>query len=192
MGNEPSKPKKSNKGNNKKIKKIKKKQNGNINNNGNISNDNNNDNLYEKNDDNDDDLNGQSNGASNGSTKKKVKGNVNGTDAVIDEDGEMDDFGFGMSKKLTINDFTFLKVVGKGSFGKVMQVRKNDNGKVYALKVLKKKELVKRRQVVHTQTERRVLANIDNPFIVSLRYAFQSAAKLYMVLDFFNGGELFC
>merc|ERR1719204_731277 len=99
--------------------------------------------------------------------------------------------GFAMNKKLTINDFTFLKVVGKGSFGKGMQVRKNDDGKIYALKVLKKKELVKRKQVVHTQTERRVLAGVDNPFIVSLRFSFQSDAKLYMVLDFFNGGELF-
>eukprot|EP01084_Bolivina_argentea_P267289 453679_1 len=99
--------------------------------------------------------------------------------------------GFLMNKKLTINDFTFLKVVGKGSFGRVMQVRKNDDGKVYALKVLKKRELVKRKQVTHTQTERRILKNIDNPFIVSLRYSFQSDAKLYMVLDFFNGGELF-
>jgi len=99
--------------------------------------------------------------------------------------------GFAMHKKLTVNDFTFLKVVGKGSFGKVMQVRKNDDGKIYAMKVLKKKALVKRKQVVHTQTERKVLANVDHPFIVSLRYAFQSDAKLYMVLDFFNGGELF-
>jgi serum/glucocorticoid-regulated kinase 2 len=72
-----------------------------------------------------------------------------------------------------------------------MQVRKIDDGKIYAMKVLKKKTLVKRKQVVHTQTERKVLAAIDNPFIVSLRYAFQSEAKLYMILDFFNGGELF-
>ena len=70
---------------------------------------------------------------------------------AISEDAEDDGggagYGFAMDKKLTINDFTFLKVVGKGSFGKVMQVRKNDDGKIYALKVLKKKELVKRKQV---------------------------------------------
>lgn len=47
-----------------------------------------------------------------------------------------------------------------------------------------------RNQVVHTQTERKVLANVDNPFIVSLRFSFQSDAKLYMVLDFFNGGGI--
>merc|ERR1712113_1218460 len=129
--------------------------------------------------------------STNGTTKMS---NVSGNMGAINEDEEDDGgdtMGFAMSKKLTINDFTFLKVVGKGSFGKVMQVRKNDDGKIYALKVLKKKELVKRKQVVHTQTERRVLAGIENPFIVSLRYSFQSDAKLYMVLDFFNGGELF-
>merc|ERR1719229_2220963 len=70
-------------------------------------------------------------------------------------------------------------------------VRKNDSGEIYAMKVLKKKELAKRKQVVHTQTERKVLAGVENPFIVSLRFSFQSDAKLYMVLDFFNGGELF-
>eukprot|EP01084_Bolivina_argentea_P209337 356591_1 len=131
----------------------------------------------------------------NGSApKSKPSSKTSGKMGAITEDAEDDGgdcAGFLMNKKLTINDFTFLKVVGKGSFGKVMQVRKNDDGKIYALKVLKKKELVKRKQVVHTQTERRVLAGIENPFIVSLRYSFQSDAKLYMVLDFFNGGELF-
>eukprot|EP01083_Nonionella_stella_P043121 116394_1 len=110
----------------------------------------------------------------------------------LDEDAETNDpMGFTFHRKLTVNDFEFLKVVGKGSFGKVMMVRKRDDQKIYAMKVLKKKALVKRKQVIHTQTERRVLSGIDNPFIVSLRYAFQSEAKLYMILDFFNGGELF-
>merc|ERR1712228_918447 len=62
---------------------------------------------------------------------------------------------------------------------------------IYALKILKKKDLVARKQVVHTNTERRILANIDHPFLVSLRYAFQTKTKLFMVMDFFNGGELF-
>jgi len=50
---------------------------------------------------------------------------------------------------------------------------------------------VARKQVKHTKTERRVLANINHPFIVSLKFAFQTPAKLYMILDYFNGGELF-
>merc|ERR1711972_735240 len=106
-------------------------------------------------------------------------------DAIL-EDTITNEYGFDFNRKMTVHDFEFLKVVGKGSFGKVMMVKKLDSGEIFAMKVL-----VKRKQVVHTQSERKVLANVDNPFIVSLRYAFQSDAKLYMVLDFFNGGELF-
>jgi serine/threonine protein kinase len=93
--------------------------------------------------------------------------------------------------KLTVDDFELLNVVGKGSFGKVMQVRHKGTGEILAMKTLKKSVLVKRRQVAHTQTERKILGTIKHPFIVSLRYAFQTKTKLYMILDYFNGGELF-
>lgn len=99
--------------------------------------------------------------------------------------------GATLSPSLTPDDFELLKVVGKGSFGKVFQVRKRDTGQIYAMKVLKKEQLLKRKQVAHTQTERKVLEEIDHPFIVSLRFAFQTQDKLYMVLDYFSGGELF-
>jgi len=56
---------------------------------------------------------------------------------------------------------------------------------------LKKKALVQRKQIAHTKTERRVLQAIDHPFIVNLKFAFQTDEKVYMVLEFFNGGELF-
>ena len=92
---------------------------------------------------------------------------------------------------LSVDDFDLLKVIGKGSFGKVMQVRKRDTGLIYAMKVLKKEQLVARKQVAHTKTERKVLEEISSPFIVSLRYAFQTHNKLYMILDYFTGGELF-
>ena len=59
------------------------------------------------------------------------------------------------------------------------------------MKVLKKEVLLKRKQVVHTQTERRILEGITHPFLVSLRFAFQTEDKLYMILDYFTGGELF-
>ena len=101
------------------------------------------------------------------------------------------EFGARLSQKLTVDDFELLSVVGKGSFGKVMCVRKKDTGKIYAMKVLKKAQLVARKQIAHTYTERRVLEEIEHPFIVSLRFAFQTEDKLYMVLDFFQGGELF-
>ncbi len=70
---------------------------------------------------------------------------------------------------LTVDDFELVSVVGKGSFGKVMQVRKKDSKQIYAMKVLKKQHLIARKQVDHTKTERRVLERVDHPFIVSLR-----------------------
>ncbi|KAK4169949.1 Phosphoglucose isomerase-domain-containing protein [Cladorrhinum sp. PSN259] len=93
--------------------------------------------------------------------------------------------------KLKIEDFELLKVVGKGSFGKVMQVRKKDTNRIYALKTIRKAHIISRSEVAHTLAERSVLAQINNPFIVPLKFTFQSPEKLYFVLAFVNGGELF-
>ncbi|KAK7743360.1 Serine/threonine-protein kinase [Diatrype stigma] len=93
--------------------------------------------------------------------------------------------------KLKIEDFELLKVVGKGSFGKVMQVRKKDTSRIYALKTIRKAHIISRSEVAHTLAERSVLAQINNPFIVPLKFTFQSPEKLYFVLAFVNGGELF-
>ncbi|SPN98628.1 probable protein kinase 1 [Cephalotrichum gorgonifer] len=93
--------------------------------------------------------------------------------------------------KLKIDDFELLKVVGKGSFGKVMQVRKKDTHRIYALKTIRKAHIISRSEVAHTLAERSVLAQINNPFIVPLKFSFQSPEKLYFVLAFVNGGELF-
>ncbi|GMH76082.1 hypothetical protein TL16_g06966 [Triparma laevis f. inornata] len=91
-----------------------------------------------------------------------------------------------------LDDFELLAVLGRGGFGKVMQVRHKQNGNVYAMKVLKKAELVRRRQVERTKTERHILEKATgHPFMVSLAYAFQTSAKLYMVMDFVQGGDFF-
>lgn len=74
---------------------------------------------------------------------------------------------------------------------KVTLVRKKTDKKLYAMKVLNKADIVKRKQVEHTRTERRVLGTINHPFIVRLHYAFQTEEKLYFVLDYAAGGELF-
>lgn len=95
------------------------------------------------------------------------------------------------NQNLSIDDFDLLKVIGKGSFGKVMQVIKKDTKQVYALKTLRKQHIVSRMEVVHTLAERTVLARVTNPFIVPLKFSFQSPEKLYLVLSFINGGELF-
>jgi len=94
-------------------------------------------------------------------------------------------------KPMAIDDFELLKVLGKGSFGKVMQVRKRDTNRIYAMKIIRKAHIVERSEVSHTLAERTVLAKINHPFIVPLKFSFQSAEKLYLVLAFVNGGELF-
>lgn len=116
-------------------------------------------------------------------------GDDDGDDIVIGKEATV--FSKGGTKKVTQADFDLLKVIGKGSFGKVMLVRKKDDGAVYAMKVLRKDAIIKRRQVAHTQAERDILTKMKHPFIVNLNYAFQTKDKLFMILDFVNGGELF-
>jgi serum/glucocorticoid-regulated kinase 2 len=96
-----------------------------------------------------------------------------------------------MDEKLTVSDFTLLKVIGQGSFGKVLQVRKNDTQRVYAMKSVRKAKIIAHNEVLHTMTERSVLAQVNHAFIVPLKFSFQSETKLYFVLAFVNGGELF-
>ena len=91
----------------------------------------------------------------------------------------------------TLEDFKHLKVLGKGSFGKVILVKNEKNDKLYAMKILEKKIIVKRNQVAHTQTERALLEKLKHPFIVRLNYAFQDSKKLYFLTEFLQGGELF-
>lgn len=107
------------------------------------------------------------------------------------EEGDIQLYFSKDKEKVTKDDFELLNVIGKGSFGKVMQVRKKDTGKIYAMKVLRKEAIVQRKQVVHTKAEKSILQKIQHPFIVTLNYAFQTEDKLYMVLDYVNGGELF-
>ena len=75
---------------------------------------------------------------------------------------------------MTVSDFEILKVIGKGSFGKVFQVRKHGESEIYAMKVLNKAVIKKKNQIEHTKTERNSLGKIDHPFIVGMKYAFQT------------------
>nr|BAE28414.1 unnamed protein product [Mus musculus] len=97
------------------------------------------------------------------------------------------------SEKADPSQFELLKVLGQGSFGKVFLVRKvtrPDSGHLYAMKVLKKATL-KVRDRVRTKMERDILADVNHPFVVELHYAFQTEGKLYLILDFLRGGDLF-
>ena len=85
---------------------------------------------------------------------------------------------------LTIDDFELTTVIGKGSFGKVMQVRKRDTQRIYALKTIRKAHIVNRNEITHTLAERLVLARVHCPFIVPLKFSFQTPDKLYLVMSF--------
>lgn len=102
------------------------------------------------------------------------------------------DLGPTEKKHVKPSDFEFLKVIGKGSFGKVMLAKHRVEETIYAVKVLQKKLILKRNEKNHIMAERNVLLqNIENPFLVGLHYSFQTRDKLYFVLDYVNGGELF-
>lgn len=95
-------------------------------------------------------------------------------------------------RALTPRDFEFLKLIGRGTFGKVFQVRKRDTKRIYAMKVLSKKEIVAKKEVAHTIGERKILQrSLESPFLVGLKFSFQTDYDLYLVTDFKSGGELF-
>ncbi|CAG9317886.1 unnamed protein product [Blepharisma stoltei] len=95
------------------------------------------------------------------------------------------------SRAINVRSFKVEKVLGKGSFGKVMLVTKKDTGKLYAMKLISKQRLFDAKKKAHAQTEREVLSQVKSPFVVKLHFAFQNYQKLYLVLDFMQGGELF-
>jgi protein-serine/threonine kinase len=97
----------------------------------------------------------------------------------------------GENSPATLEDFKHLKILGQGSFGKVVLVKNQNNNKLYAMKILDKKFIVKKNQVSHTQTERALLEKLKHPFIVKLNYAFQDSKRLYFLTEFLQGGELF-
>jgi protein kinase A len=93
--------------------------------------------------------------------------------------------------KYQLFDFNIQRTLGTGSFGRVHLVQSKHNERFYAVKVLKKAQIVKMKQVEHTNDERRMLQRVKHPFVITLWGTFQDAKNLYMVMDFIEGGELF-
>ena len=101
--------------------------------------------------------------------------------------------GAALSRKMTAEDFEPLRCLGKGAFGTVLLVKQKTTGKLYAQKQFKKASLNMRTQLVEqTKTERAILESVNShPFVVKLYYAFQDHSKLYLLLEYAQGGELF-
>jgi len=93
--------------------------------------------------------------------------------------------------KYTLPDFALQRTLGTGSFGRVHLVQSKHNQRFYAVKVLKKQQVVKMKQVEHTNDERRMLQRCRHPFLITLWGTWQDSKNLYMVMDFIEGGELF-
>ena len=93
--------------------------------------------------------------------------------------------------KLKTDDFKKLKLIGKGSFGEVYLVQCKTNNKYYAMKVLDKQTIKSYNQEEHTKSERDLMAKIECPFIVGIKFAFQDSINLYLLTEFMQGGELF-
>jgi protein kinase A len=93
--------------------------------------------------------------------------------------------------KYSLGDFEILRTLGTGSFGRVHLVQSKHNQRFYAVKVLKKQQVVKMKQVEHTNDERRMLQEVKHPFLITLWGTFQDSKNLYLVMDFVEGGELF-
>jgi serine/threonine protein kinase len=90
-----------------------------------------------------------------------------------------------------IDNYILLKTIGKGSFGKVLSVKSKIDGKFYALKVLKKIDVIKSNIIERIKTEKRVLQKIEHPFLIKLHSSFQSENKIFFLMDLCHGGEIF-
>lgn len=94
-------------------------------------------------------------------------------------------------QKMELKDLSLLRTLGTGSFGRVHLIQKKNGNQYYAMKVMKKTEVVRLKQVEHTMNEKKILDEINHPFLVNLIGSFQDSANLYFVLEYVSGGELF-
>ena len=92
--------------------------------------------------------------------------------------------------KMTRSMFSKVKTLGMGAFGEVALVRKMDSNALYAMKTLRKADVIRRNQVAHVKAERDILAEADNEWVVKLYYSFQDTDNLYFVMEYVPGGDL--
>ncbi|KAJ4962595.1 hypothetical protein NE237_022534 [Protea cynaroides] len=92
--------------------------------------------------------------------------------------------------KMGIDDFEQLTVIGRGAFGEVRLCRDKNTGEIFAMKKLKKSEMLSRGQVEHVRSERNLLVEVDSRCIVKLFYSFQDSEFLYLIMEYLPGGDI--
>ncbi|KAK4432883.1 Serine/threonine-protein kinase-like [Sesamum alatum] len=92
--------------------------------------------------------------------------------------------------KISVDDFELLAIIGRGAFGEVRLCREKKTGDIYAMKKLKKSEMLSRGQVEHVKAERNLLAEVASRYIVKLHCSFQDAEYLYLVMEYLPGGDV--
>ncbi|CDJ50322.1 AGC kinase, putative [Eimeria brunetti] len=128
-------------------------------------------------------------------TRRKSSGGTSNTRRTAEEgDSETKNMAYLApqveAKKVGLGDFMMLHVIGRGLYGKVMLARFEQDGQLYALKILLKEFVLCSSQVEHTLTERVVLEAFPHPFLVQMHFAFQTPKRLFFVLEYCPGGEL--
>ncbi|XP_061472920.1 serine/threonine-protein kinase 32A [Rhineura floridana] len=97
---------------------------------------------------------------------------------------------FDENEDVTFDHFEILRAIGKGSFGKVCIVQKNDTKKMYAMKYMNKQKCVERNEVKNVFKELQIMQGLEHPFLVNLWYSFQDEEDMFMVVDLLLGGDL--
>lgn len=92
--------------------------------------------------------------------------------------------------KLGVEDFDPIKVIGRGAFGEVRLVQKKDTGHIYAMKILRKMDMLEKEQIAHVRAERDILVEADHEWVVKMFYSFQDTSNLYLVMEFLPGGDM--
>ncbi|KAF9162772.1 hypothetical protein BGX20_001602 [Mortierella sp. AD010] len=113
-----------------------------------------------------------------------------GNGSSRDQEDAFDNEGKSSHASINLFQFKFLRVIGKGSFGKVRMVERRETGKVYALKYISKEQVIKMEAVRNILRERQILESVDHTFVVNMRFAFQDDEYMYMCMDLMMGGDL--
>lgn len=93
-------------------------------------------------------------------------------------------------EKVKFESFTILRVLGSGSFGKVFLAQKKDDNRIFAMKVLKKKDLIFKKHLRYALTETNILKKCKHPFILRIHYSFQTPKHFYLVIDYCPRGDI--